>query len=330
MAAGLGTRLRPLTREIPKPLVPVANRPIMEHILTLLAGHELNEVVANLHWFGDTIRERFGDGSELGVELTYSEEEKLLGTAGGVRNVRSFFGDEPFVVMAADALTDIDLQALARTHAENEWMATLAVKRVTDTSEYGVIVTGSDGRIAGFQEKPDSAEALSDLANCMIYVLEPEIFDHFPGQDKVDFALDVFPALLEADVPFGVHIMDGYWNDVGSLPEYLQGNLDVVTGAIGVEPAGKLIDDADADGIADGADITGPVLLGDGATVGAGAELEGPLVLGPGASIGARARIRESVLLPGADVPADGLLAGAIAGNARGLTGAPTAAGPSG
>src|SRR6185295_2764264 len=137
MAAGLGTRLRPLTREIPKPLVPVANRPIMEHILRLLAGHELSEVVANLHWFGDTIRERFGDGSELGVELTYSEEEKLLGTAGGVRNVRSFFGDEPFVVMAADALTDIDLQALARTHAENEWMATLAVKRVTDTSEYG-------------------------------------------------------------------------------------------------------------------------------------------------------------------------------------------------
>ena len=124
--------------------------------------------------------------------------------------------------------------------------------------------------------------------------------------------------------------MDGYWNDVGSLPEYLQGNLDVITGAIGVEPAGELIDDGDAEGVDEGAEITGPVLLGDGATVGAGAELEGPLVIGPGASVGARARVRESVLLPGTDVPADGLLAGAIAGNARGLTGAPTATGPSG
>ena len=132
MAAGLGTRLRPLTHEIPKPLVPVANRPIMEHILELLAGQDMREVVANLHWFGDTVRDRFGDGSELGIELTYSEEEKLLGTAGGVRNVRSFFGDDPFTVLAADALTDIDLQALTRTHERNDWIATLAVKRVTD------------------------------------------------------------------------------------------------------------------------------------------------------------------------------------------------------
>ena len=114
MAAGLGTRLRPLTHEIPKPLVPVVNRPIMEHILELLASDGLDEVVANLHWFADTIRDRFGDGSELGVELTYSYEEELLGTAGGVRNVRDFFGSEPFVVMAADALTDIDLGALVR------------------------------------------------------------------------------------------------------------------------------------------------------------------------------------------------------------------------
>jgi len=325
MAAGLGTRLRPLTHEIPKPLVPVANRPIMEHILALLAGHGLTEIVANLHWYGDTIRGRFGDGSGLGVDLAYSEEEKLLGTAGGVRNVRSFFGDEPCVVMAADALTDIDLGALARAHAERDWMATLAVTRVTDTSEYGVVVTGSDGRVEGFQEKPDPAEALSDLANCMIYVLEPEIFDHFPDQEEVDFALDVFPALLEADVPFGVHVTDGYWNDVGSLPEYLQGNMDVLTGAIEVEPAGELIGEDGGAGVEPSADVTGPVLLGEGASVGAGASLEGPLVIGPGASIGAGARVRESVLLPGTEVPADGLLAGAIAGNARALAGAETA-----
>ena len=238
-------------------------------------------MIANLHWFGDTIRDRFGDGSELGIELTYSEEEKLLGTAGGVRNVSSFFGDQPFVVMAADALTDIDLRALVRTHERNDWIATLAVKRVTDTSEYGVVVTGSDGRVQGFQEKPDAAEALSDLASCMIYVLEPEIFEHFPDRDEVDFALDVFPALLEADQPFGVHLTEDYWNDVGSLPEYLQGNLDVLTGAVDVDPAGELID-AGAAGLAAGVEVSGQVLLGEGAEVGEDARLEGPLVIGPG------------------------------------------------
>jgi mannose-1-phosphate guanylyltransferase/mannose-1-phosphate guanylyltransferase/phosphomannomutase len=313
MAAGLGTRLRPLTWDVPKPMVPVANRPIMEHVVELLARNDLGEIVANLHWFGDLVRNAFGDGSRLGVEITYSEEEKLLGTAGGVRNVREFFGSEPFVVLAADALTDIDLGALARTHAENDWIATLAAVKVEDTSEYGVIVTGEDGRVQGFQEKPDPAEAVSNLANCMIYVLEPEIFDYFPDEEEVDFALDVFPALLEADVPFGVHSSGEYWNDVGSLPEYLQGNLDVITGAVNVTPAGELIETAD--GLGRDIVLEGPVLVGDGAQIGDGARLDGPLVIGAGTTIGARARVKESVLLPGTTVPESGLLAGAIAGN---------------
>src|SRR5919106_2455728 len=210
MAAGLGTRLRPLPYEIPKPRVPVANRPIMEHILVRLGSNGLGEVIANLHWFPGTIRDRFGDGSRLGIELTYSYEEELLGTAGGVRNVREYFGSDPFVVMAGDALTDVDLRALAAAHEAHDGLATLAVKRVANTREYGVIVTGADGRIQGFQEKPDPAEALSDLANCMIYALSPEVFDYFPEELVVDFALDVFPALLEHDVPFYVHETDAY------------------------------------------------------------------------------------------------------------------------
>ena len=116
------------------------------------------------------------------------------------------------------------------------------MKKVADTQEYGVIVTGSDGRIQGFQEKPDPAEALSDLANCMIYALSPEIFDHFPDKKAPDFALDVFPALLDGDIPFYVHETDGYWNDVGSPPEYLQGNLDVAAGHVDVEWAGELVE----------------------------------------------------------------------------------------
>jgi mannose-1-phosphate guanylyltransferase len=321
MAAGLGTRLRPLTYEIPKPLVPVANRPIMEHILALLSRHDLTEVVANLHFFPETIRSRFGDGSELGIELTYSYEEELLGTAGGVRNVREFFGSEPFCVMAADALTDIDLEALARTHAEHDWIATLATKRVPNVSEYGVVVTGADGRVQGFQEKPAQAEALSDLANCMIYALEPEIFDYFPDRPVVDWALDVFPALLEHDVPFGVHVADAYWNDVGSLPEYLQGNLDVLAGAVAVEPAGELIDAEVGGTLGDGIELSGRVLVGDGARVAEGARLDGPIVLGPGAEVRSGARVRESLLLPQAEVPANGLLAGAIAGRRGTLAG---------
>ena len=295
-------------------MVAVANRPIMEHVLALLARHGLGEVVANLHWYPETIREAFADGSRLGIELTYSHEERLLGTAGGVRNVREFFGSEPFVVTAADALTDIDLEALARTHREHDWIATLATKRVTNVSEYGVVVTGADGRVQGFQEKPDPGEALSDLANCMIYVLEPEIFDYFPDRDEVDFALDVFPALLSHDVPFGVHVADAYWNDVGSLSEYLQGNLDVLSGAVAVEPAGDLVETGSENGLGDGIQQDGPVLVGEGARIGADARLEGPVVLGPNASIGTGGRVRESVLLSGATVPDHGLAAGAILG----------------
>jgi mannose-1-phosphate guanylyltransferase/mannose-1-phosphate guanylyltransferase/phosphomannomutase len=328
MAAGLGKRLRPLTYEIPKPLVPVGNRPIMEHILARLARDGFGEVISNLHWFPETIRDRFGDGSALGIDLTYSYEERLLGTAGGVRNVREYFGSDPFVVMAADALTDVDLAELARAHAEHDWIATLAVKPVKDTTEYGVIVTAEDGRVQGFQEKPQPAGALSDLANCMIYVLEPEVFDHFPDQEEVDFALDVFPALLERDVPFGVHVTDAYWNDVGSLPEFLQGNFDVLTGAVAVDPAGEVVDSAAAAGLPDDVELEGPVLLGEGVRVGDAARLDGPLVIGPGAQIGAGARLRESVLLPGAEVPADGILAGAIAGSARALAGITAAAQP--
>jgi NDP-sugar pyrophosphorylase family protein len=147
----------------------------------------------------------------------------------------------------------------------------------------------------------------------MIYVLEPEIFDYFPDDEEVDFALDVFPALLAGDVPFGVHVSGEYWNDVGSLPEYLQGNLDAITGAVKIEPAGELLESAD--GLGAGVELEGPVLLGEGATIGDGARLDGPLVIGPGSSIGAGARIRESVLLAGTEVPGRGLLAGAIAGN---------------
>jgi len=325
MAAGLGTRLRPLTYELPKPMVPVVNRPVMEHILRLLPSHGFEQAIANLHWFPELIRDRFQDGSELGIELTYSHEDELLGTAGGVRNVAEYFGSEPFLVMAGDALTDIDLTALRAAHEANGGIATLAVKRVPDVGEFGVVIVDSGGRIQGFQEKPDPAEALSDLCNCMIYAFSPEVFDYFPRDempDPVDFAHDVFPALLAGDVPFYVHEIETYWNDVGTLPEYLQGNLDAVDGAIALPRLGGALGDG---AVPDGLDlpaeveVDGRVLFGEGCEVGAGAALTGPLVIGAGASIGAGARVKEALLLPGASVPDGGVLARGIAGDAARL-----------
>jgi mannose-1-phosphate guanylyltransferase/mannose-1-phosphate guanylyltransferase/phosphomannomutase len=329
LAAGLGTRLRPITYEMPKPMVPVLNRPVMEHIVRLLARHGFTETIANLHWFSDLIRSHFGDGSEFGVELTYSPEEQLLGTAGGVREAAGFLGDS-FLVISGDALTDIDLGAMRDFHDSHGGIATLATKRVDDTTQFGVAITGADGRIQGFQEKPEPAEALSDLANCGIYMFRAEIFDFFPepgtsgaaGPEDppgfADWAMDVFPRLLEGDVPFYSHEIDAYWNDIGNLEELRQGNLDALTGAVAVAREGELVD-----GFRSGSPrgeegaLVGPVLLGAGCTIEDDVRIDGPAVIGDGVRIGAGSRLREVIALSGAEIPARSVLIGAIAG-ARG------------
>ena len=167
LAAGLGTRLKPITFEIPKPMVPVLDRPVMAHIVGMLERQGFDELIANLHYYPDTIRDYFGD------RLHYRFEEELLGTAGGVRNVADFFGDEEVVVVSGDALTDVDLNALVERHRSAGGIATLTVKKVPDTREYGVVIHDADGRIQGFQEKPEPSEALSDLGNCGIYCFSP-------------------------------------------------------------------------------------------------------------------------------------------------------------
>jgi mannose-1-phosphate guanylyltransferase len=328
MAAGLGTRLRPLTYEVPKPLVPVANRPVMDHLLRLLAAQGFHEVIANVHWFGDLIVGVIGDGAAQGVELRYRHEEELTGTAGGVRDVADFLspGGESFIVLAGDALTDVDLAGLVAAHERNGGVATLAVKRVADVSDLGVIVADSDGRVQGFQEKPAPGEELSDLVNCMIYAFRAEVLDYFPDRQFLDWARDIFPVLLEHDVPFHVHPIDAYWNDVGSIPEYVRGNLDAVEGAVRVDVAGQLLvgsDDDDAPASMPGGwELSRKVLVGEGAVIEAGARIDGPAVLGAGTRIGAGSRVRESILLERAELPADALLAGAIAGRRGALAAA--------
>ena len=308
LAAGLGTRLRPLTYELPKPMVPVLGRPVMEHILRLLAKHGFDDVVANLHYFPDLIRDRFGDGSAYGVRLVYSCEPELLGTAGGVRNVREHFGDETFLIISGDALTDIDLGALWAAHKQQGGIATLALKRVDDTSQFGVVIVAEDGRIQGFQEKPDPAEALSNLGNCGIYVFEPEIFDYFPETEFVDWAMDVFPTLLAQDVSFYGHEFPDYWNDVGSLEEYRQGNFDALEGRVRVEMSQN---GAAAPG---DAEVEGPVFIGEGCEIASGVRLTGPVVIGDGSRIGENSALRDTIVWPHTDVDPGTVLIGAVAG----------------
>jgi mannose-1-phosphate guanylyltransferase len=326
LAAGLGTRLRPITYAMPKPMAPVLNRPVMEHIVRLLGRHGFDEAIANLHWFPETIEGQFGDGSAFGIELSYSHEEKLLGTAGGVRNAAGFLGGS-FLVVAGDALTDIDLRAMREFHESHDGVATVATKRVSDTDEYGVVIAGEDSRIQGFQEKPDPAEALSDLANTCIYMFRSEVFDFFPapgtsraaGEDDppdfADWAMDVFPALLESDVPFYSHEIEAYWNDIGNLDELRQGNLDALRGAVEVDPGGPEV----ADGIRsasplEGTEVEAPALVGADVELGDGVRIQGPAIIGDGCSIGAGAWIRDSILLGGTDVAPGAMLIGGIAG----------------
>jgi mannose-1-phosphate guanylyltransferase/mannose-1-phosphate guanylyltransferase/phosphomannomutase len=317
LAAGLGTRLRPLTYEISKPMVPVLDRPVMEHIVDLLDRHSFEHVVANLHYFPETIRAHFGE------RLSYSFEEELLGTAGGVRACADFFGEEPFLVISGDALTDIDLGALARRHRQARGIATLAVKRVPDTREFGVVLRDREGRVTGFQEKPSPEEALSDLGNCGIYIFDPRIFEYFPQRPFVDWAQDVFPALLENDVPFYIHEVSEYWNDIGSLGELRRGTFDALRGVLRLEVDGEevrpgvtLAERGQLAGLlGEDTEVEGPVWIGRDVRVGADVRLMGPLVLGDSVRIGDGAQLRGSILLPGTELPRDAILIEAIMGH---------------
>jgi mannose-1-phosphate guanylyltransferase len=314
LAAGLGTRLRPITYEITKPMVPVLDRPVMAHILDLLDRHGFDETIANLHYFPDSIKAYFGD------RLSYRYEEELLGTAGGVRGCADFFGDEAFLVISGDALTDIDLSAFVARHREGGGIATLSVKKVADTREYGVVLHDRDGRITGFQEKPNPDEALSDLGNCGIYIFEPAIFDYFPDRPFADWANDVFPALLEHDVPFHIHEVKEYWNDVGSLSELRQGTFEALEGKLQLPVEGHEValgvTVADGSAIPDGVEIEGPAWIGRDVGLGEGTRLMGPVVLGDRAQVGAGAQLRNTIVFPGTAIAASSIVIDAIMGHA--------------
>ncbi|MER3500020.1 MAG: nucleotidyl transferase [Candidatus Fervidibacterota bacterium] len=234
MAGGEGTRLRPLTTRRPKPLVPIMNRPIMEHIVRLLKQHGISDIVVTLYYLADEISGYFGNGSDWDVRIEYVVEESPLGTAGAVRQAASLLGDEPFLIVSGDALTDIRLDKLIRYHHLKGAVVTLALARVSNPREFGVVITDEDGRIQRFLEKPDWSNVFSDTVNTGMYVIDPEVFSLMEPGRSYDWSQDIFPLLLREGKPLYGYIMgeDEYWCDVGTLEQYREAHEEVLDGKV--------------------------------------------------------------------------------------------------
>ena len=299
MAGGEGSRLRPLTSRQPKPLVPVAGRPIMEHILLHLRRHQMRDVVATVQYMGASIRNYFGDGSEQGVALTYSVEDSPLGTAGSVMLARAQL-IEPFVVISGDSLTDIDLVAAVRFHRERRAIATIVLKPVPNPLEYGVVVVDEGGAVQRFIEKPSWGEVISDLANTGIYILDPAVFDFFRPGEPTDWSGDVFPKLLKQGEPVFGWVASGYWEDVGSHGAYIKANFDCLEGRVKVQIPGERVGESiwvhEEAEVSPSARIDGPALIGAGAKVRAGAWVNGPCVIGGYTTIDTGAKVSNSII----------------------------------
>jgi mannose-1-phosphate guanylyltransferase / phosphomannomutase len=315
MAGGEGSRLRPLTSRQPKPLVPVAGRPIMEHILLHLRRHQLRDVVATVQYLGSSIRNYFGDGSEQGVALTYSVEDSPLGTAGSVMLARQNL-NETFVVISGDALTDIDLGAAIRFHRERRSLATIVLKPVPNPLEYGVVVVDEGGLVQRFIEKPSWGEVISDLANTGIYILDPAVFDFYRPGEVTDWSGDVFPKLLKEGEPVYGWIASGYWEDVGSHAAYIKANFDCLEGKVKVQlPATRVGEGVwiheDAE-VSTNARLDGPALICAGAKVRAGAWVNGPCVVGGYTTIDSGAKISNSITWDHAYIGENSRLRGSV------------------
>jgi mannose-1-phosphate guanylyltransferase / phosphomannomutase len=284
MAGGEGSRLRPMTANLPKPLLPVVNRPVMEHVLRLLRRHGITDTVVTVQFLASLVRNYFGDGDELGMTLQYATEPRPLGTAGSVKNAETPLKDETFLVMSGDALTDVDLSGIVEFHRSSGALVTVGLKSVPDPLEYGIVICDPDGRINRFLEKPTWGQVFSDTVNTGIYVMDPEVLAEVPADAEVDWSADVFPRLLDRGAPVFGYRFDGYWEDVGTLESYHQAHVaalnrevEVEMDAFEVSPGVWLGEGAEID---PDAEIAGPVLVGDYSRVEAGAILAPYTVLG--------------------------------------------------
>ena len=309
LGAGIGSRLDPLTRSLPKPLVPIVGKPVMGHLIDLLKRHGVTEIMVNVQYLGHKIQEEIGDGSRYGVPVRFSVEEELCGDAGGVKRCENFFreGDEEtFLVIGGDDLTDTDIGRVVREHKEKGATATLAVTPVDDPSEYGIVVQDEQGFITRFQEKPKAGEAFSNLANTGIYVFHTKVFDFIPAGQFFGFGNNVFPLLQERGEPMLAVASDAYWKDVGNLAIYRQAQRDCMDGKCYVEfPVPKVGENPPqwmSVSVLRGSAPTGPVVVGENCHIASGAIIDDYTVLGRGCVIGRGATVRNSILWDGSEV----------------------------
>ncbi|MFA6430932.1 MAG: NDP-sugar synthase [Candidatus Margulisiibacteriota bacterium] len=283
LAAGYGTRLEPLTIAVPKPMVPIVNIPTMQHNIELLKKHGLTNIVANIHYHPEQIENYFGDGYNFGVNLEYSFEENLLGTAGGVKFMAKKIAktDETFVVLSSDALTDINLGKMIEFHKKSKAIATIALSKVPDVKEFGVVAIDENCKITGFQEKPKKEDAISDLANTGIYIFEPEILEMIPD-GFYDFGKQLFPKLVADKAPIYGYKMVEYWNDVGGLKKYIQSNYDAMKGSVQINIHGNK--------------VSSSVWLGERERIASSARFEGSVIIGDRCVIGENVYIKDAVI----------------------------------
>ena len=317
MAGGEGTRLRPLTSNQPKPMVPIVGKPCMEHIIELLRGHGFEDVVITLAFLPQAIRSHFGDGESLGLNIEYSVEELPLGTAGSVR-LASEKLDDTFLVISGDALCDVDLGSLVARHGETGAAVTIGLKSVDNPLEFGIVVTGDDGRVERFLEKPSWGQVFSDTINTGIYVLEPEVLKHIPTDRPYDFSKELFPLLLEMGRPIYGHVLDGYWQDIGNLDQYRQANFDALDERVrlnigGVRLRGNVWIGEGAD-VYDVEEVEGPAFIGNYTRIARDASVGPYSVLSNGVTLRERARTTRTVIDASTHIGRSALIEGAVIG----------------
>lgn len=315
LAAGKGTRVRPITQTIPKPMIPILQKPVMEFLVELLRQHGFDQIMVNVSHLADVIENYFRDGQKFGVQIGYSFEGRIedgeligeaVGSAGGMRRIQDFspFFDDTFVVLCGDALIDLDLTAAVKWHREKGAIATIVMKSVPrdEVPSYGVVVTDDSGRIKDFQEKPSVEEALSTDINTGIYIFEPEIFNYIPADTEYDIGSQLFPKLVAADAPFYGISMDFEWVDIGKVPDYWRAIQSVLLGEIknvsipGIEVRPGVYTGLNVAVNWDKVDITGPVYIGGMTKIEDGAKIVGPTMIGPNCWLCSGATVENSVI----------------------------------
>ncbi|MHB9036097.1 MAG: sugar phosphate nucleotidyltransferase [Armatimonadota bacterium] len=306
LAAGVGSRLDPLTRNVPKPMVPIVNKPVMEHIVELLARNGCKEIMINLHYLGDQIKDYFGNGKNWGVKIHYSPEDQLWGDAGSVKRCESFFDEETFVVVGGDDLADIDIGRLIRFHEEKKALATIALSLVDDPSEYGIALLNDRGRITRFLEKPKGEVIFSNSANTGVYIFDKHVLELIPKGTHYGFGNNLFPVLLQQKTRFFGYLTRSYWKDVGSLRQYQEAHRDALSGRVDMKlpysEVKKYVWMGENVEIDPSAEIGYPVVIGNNCRIEKGAKLLEYSILGDDCVLEEGATVKQSVLWHGATV----------------------------